>query len=220
MSVKVKICCIQNRDDARIALDAGVDALGLVSQMPSGPGIISDEEIKSLAAYIPRSVLSILLSSETNPRKLVARILYCGTRAVQLVNYVPYADLPLLRNALPKIILINVVHINSTDEIPVAEAYAPQSDYLLLDSGNPAAEIQTLGGTGKIHNWDISASIVKRVQTPVWLAGGLNPDNVSAAIQKVKPFGVDVCSGVRHNGALDSKKLADFLQAIHAGNSQ
>ena len=93
-------------------------------------------------------------------------------------------------------------------------AYAPFVDAFLLDSGKPGAAIPTLGGTGDVHDWDISAAFVAASPRPVFLAGGLTAANVGAAIARVRPFGVDLCSGVRTDDRLDAAKLAAFVGAV------
>ena len=102
------------------------------------------------------------------------------------------------------------------DDSSVEEAIsiAPLVDGLLLDSGNVKSSVKELGGTGRTHNWDLSRAIVETTQTPVWLAGGLNSENIVDAIEAVSPFGVDVCSGVRSEGRLDEVKLAQFINNI------
>ncbi len=93
---------------------------------------------------------------------------------------------------------------------------APLVDALLLDSGNPTLRIKVLGGTGRLHNWSVSRTIRDRVNVPVFLAGGLKPNNVRAAIEAVRPFGVDVCSGLRTDGRLDPTLLHDFMHAARS----
>jgi phosphoribosylanthranilate isomerase len=88
------------------------------------------------------------------------------------------------------------------------------ADALLLDSGRPALSVKELGGTGRVHDWAISAELVRAVRIPVFLAGGLNAANVADAIRQVKPFAVDVCSGVRTGGKLDEGELAAFMHAV------
>ena len=90
----------------------------------------------------------------------------------------------------------------------------PEVDVVLLDSGTTTGDKKIYGGTGQIHDWNESASIVEALSTPVWLAGGLNPSNVASALKVVRPAGVDVCSGLRPEGVLDSRRLADFIAAV------
>jgi phosphoribosylanthranilate isomerase len=87
-------------------------------------------------------------------------------------------------------------------------------DALLLDSGNPSLATKELGGTGRAHDWAVSRRIRDAVGVPVYLAGGLNPQNVRKAIAQVQPFGVDVCSGLRTDGRLDAVKLEEFMRAV------
>jgi phosphoribosylanthranilate isomerase len=78
--------------------------------------------------------------------------------------------------------------------------------------------VKLLGGTGRIHDWAVSRRVVEAVREPVFLAGGLNPGNVGDAIRSVRPFGVDVCSGLRTAGRLDDAKLTDFMAAVAAAD--
>lgn len=94
---------------------------------------------------------------------------------------------------------------------------ADRVDALLLDSGNQKLAVKELGGTGRTHDWRISRQIVETVPVPVFLAGGLTPENVSTAIQEVRPFGLDVCSGLRTNGKLDGEKVKRFFASVQSG---
>ena len=99
--------------------------------------------------------------------------------------------------------------------LDLLERYDPYAHTFLLDSGRPAATEVELGGTGRTHNWEVSAEFVRQSKKkPVFLAGGLRPDNVAEAIERVSPFGVDLCSGVRTLGKLDRVKLERFMNAV------
>jgi len=91
-------------------------------------------------------------------------------------------------------------------------------DAILLDSGNPNLRVKELGGTGRVHNWQLSRRIREQASCPVFLAGGLKPENVKEAIETVEPFAVDVCSGVRTNGLLDAEKLGRFISEVRAAD--
>lgn len=93
-------------------------------------------------------------------------------------------------------------------------ALAKQVDALLLDSRNPNLAVKELGGTGRVHNWQLSRQIREQVSKPVFLAGGLHAGNVREAIETVQPFGLDLCSGVRTNGQLDMRKLEAFFERV------
>lgn len=212
MITRIKICCISSLDEAMLAVNLGVDALGLVSEMPSGPGIIPEAQIHDIVSALPPAVSSFLLTSKTTANEVIAQQNRTGVNTLQLVDYMETVELKKLREHLPGIKLVQVIHVQSVEDINRALMYEPYCDALLLDSGNPNKEIKELGGTGRTHNWDISQKIVERTEKPVFLAGGLKTGNLPEAIEKVKPFAVDVCSGVRTNGVLDPVKLKQFIQ--------
>jgi len=208
---KVKICCIQSIEEAQIAIDNVVYAIGLVSNMPSGPGVTSESTIKEIAEWAPDNIKTVLLTSLRNPQEIITQQKYCQTNTVQLVDSQKIGTYKILRAELPDVQIIQVIHVIDDSSISEALALAKYVDMLLLDSGNPKLETKELGGTGRTHNWRISREIVNEVDIPVFLAGGLTPDNVAGAIEKVKPFGVDVCSGVRTGGDLDAVKVGRFI---------
>ena len=216
MATRVKICCIETEAMARAAIDAGASALGLVTAMPSGPGVISDAQARRIAALAPPGVATFLLTSANDPAGLVAQVAAAGTSVVQIVDAVAPAAYAALRQALPAVKIVQVIHVEDEDALDEARAIAPLVDGLLLDSGRPKAAIKELGGTGRVHDWRISQRIVAAVPRPVYLAGGLGPGNVAEAIRAVRPFGVDLCSGVRSDGKLDAQKLAALMTAVHA----
>ena len=216
MRIRIKICCISSREEAAIAISHGADAVGLVAKMPSGPGPITDELIADIAKTIPVDIASFLLTSEQSSVKIIDHVLRTGTNTVQIVDELSEGKYQHIRETLPKLKIVQVIHV--TDEESIEQALQVQEfvDYILLDSGNPKAAIKTLGGTGNTHNWLISRELVKAVSVPVFLAGGLNAGNVREAIQTVQPFGVDICSGVRTEGKLHKQKLTDFISAVHS----
>src|SRR5262249_4409184 len=119
-----------------------------------------------------------------------------------------------LKSALPGISIVQVVHVTGPESVDEACSVADSVDAILLDSGNPSLTIKELGGTGRRHDWSLSREIRERVQIPIFLAGGLNENNVMEAIEAVGPFGLDLCSGVRTNGELDEAKLKKFFSAV------
>ena len=217
--VRAKICCISSIEEARLAVAAGTDALGLVAKMPSGPGPISDDLISRIADTVPPPVSCFLLTSETEPDAVVAHVKRCGTDTVQLVDAVPLHTYKALRSDCPNVRIVQVIHVEDEAAIDEAKTLAPHVDALLLDSGRPKASardgsVKELGGTGRTHDWSVSAKLVAEVEKPVFLAGGLNAFNVGEAIRAVRPFGVDLCSGVRTDGALDAEKLREYLEVV------
>ena len=216
--VRVKVCCIASVDEARLAIAAGASALGLVSEMPSGPGVIDETLIEEIASSTPPPIATFLLTSQTNPAAVADRVRLTGVNTVQLCDRMPSGAHAELRAALPGVSLVQVIHVTGEESVAEAAESAGQVDALLLDSGNQSLAIKELGGTGRTHDWSLSARIVGAVPVPVFLAGGLRPDNVEEAIRRVRPFGVDLCSGVRTNGALDADKLDRFMRAVAAAS--
>lgn len=212
---RLKVCCIASVDEARLAVDLGASALGLVSAMPSGPGVIDEATIARIAATVPPGVATFLLTSETSVDSIVAQQRRCGTNTIQMCDRLREGRLADLRQALPGIGIVQVVHVVDDDAMREAVAAAADADAVLLDSGRPGATVKELGGTGRVHDWAISARIREAIApTPLYLAGGLRPENVREAITAVRPFGIDVCSGVRTNDHLDQGALAGFVAAI------
>jgi phosphoribosylanthranilate isomerase len=212
---RIKICCIQSEEEARLAIAQGADALGLVGTMPSGPGPIDDALIAAIAARVPPPVATFLLTSETEAAAIIAHARRCRTNTLQLVDRVADEVYPQLRQALPGIKLVQVIHVAGEESVGEAVAAAAHADALLLDSGQPHAAIRVLGGTGRIHDWVVSRRIIETVACPVFLAGGLRADNIGAALATVRPFGVDVCTGVRRaDYSLDPAKLEAFVAAV------
>jgi phosphoribosylanthranilate isomerase len=209
---RIKICCISSIQEARLAIRYGANALGLVSAMPSGPGVITEDEIARIAETIPPAVASFLLTSQQDVDNIIAQQQRCRVNTIQLVDSLPEESYPRLQEMLPGIALVQVIHVRGPEAVAEAQRIAPYVHALLLDSGNPTLTVKELGGTGRVHDWEVSRTIREAVNVPVFLAGGLKAENVREAIQRVGAFGLDLCSGVRTNGHLDESKLAQFFQ--------
>lgn len=216
MRIRIKICCISSIHEAKLAIGHGADALGLVGKMPSGPGPIPDWLISEIVKTIHPPVASFLLTCEQSSEEIIYHVKRTDTNTVQIVDELTTGTYEDIRTALPHLKIVQVIHVMDDTSIEEAIRIAPGVDALLLDSGNPKGPTKTLGGTGNIHNWEISRDIVKAVNVPVFLAGGLHAGNIREAIQKVQPFGVDICSGVRTEGKLDPNKLDSFIKAVHS----
>ena len=217
---RFKICCISSIDEAKLAVAHGASALGLVASMPSGPGVISESMIAEIAETIPPGVASFLLTSRQDIAAIIDQQLRCGVNSIQICDRLTRGTHHELRQALPGIGLVQVIHVLDDSSIDEARLVAPHVNAILLDSGNPKLATKELGGTGRVHNWQISRKIRDAVNVPVYLAGGLNADNVANAIAQVRPFGVDICSGVRTDGRLDDIKLAAFCKNVLASTPQ
>ena len=214
MRTRVKVCCIANIEEARMAVDAGADALGLVAEMPSGPGPISDAEIQQIVPQIPPPISTFLLTSRTRAEDIAEHVALIGPSTVQIVSHISAKESQRLAQLIPNVQRVQVIHVENESALDLIPMYAPYVHAFLLDSGRPSAETVELGGTGRTHDWAISAAFVAASPLPVILAGGLNDENVESAIAKVKPFAVDLCSGVRTVGQLDQEKLIRFMTAV------
>jgi phosphoribosylanthranilate isomerase len=212
MIPRIKICCISSENEAKTAIEFGASAIGLVARMPSGPGPISDELIRQIADTIPPPVATFLLTSETTVRKIIEHHNRTNTNTIQIVDSLLSGTYSQLKTALPCVKIVQVIHVIDERSVDEAIGISEMVDAILLDSGNPKLKIKELGGTGRIHNWKLSRQIRDKSKCPVFLAGGLNPENVRQAIEEVQPFAVDVCSGVRTGGHLDRKKLGLFIR--------
>jgi phosphoribosylanthranilate isomerase len=210
----VKICCIASEAEARLAIGHGADAIGLVAEMPSGPGPIPDAEIRAIAAGVPAGIDTFLLTARTEAAAIIDHIRYCATTTIQLVDEVAIAAYAEIREALPELRIVQVLHVGGEETVEEARRAAPLVDAILLDSGRPDGAVKELGGTGRVHDWQVSRRIVEATERPVYLAGGLNTENVAEAIRTIRPYGVDLCSGVRTDGALDADRLAAFMAAV------
>ncbi len=211
---RVKICCIISVEEAALAVECGASALGLVSHMPSGPGVISDELIAEIAATVPPSIGTFLLTSRQSVADIVEQQRFCRTNTIQICDHLTDGTHRDLKDALPGISVVQVIHVTGPESIKEAERIAPHVDAILLDSGNQKLAVKELGGTGRTHDWTLSRTIRERIRVPLFLAGGLTPDNVGQAIDGVGPFALDVCSGVRTDGKLDATKLQRFFVAV------
>jgi phosphoribosylanthranilate isomerase len=215
---QVKICCIASVEEARLAISAGALALGLVSSMPSGPGVIDEALIAEIAACVRQEspgVDTFLLTAHTRAKAIAEQYARLRTTTLQLVDHVPPEELQHLRRLCPDARLVQVIHVQGEASVQEAAAAAPWVDALLLDSGNPSLVVKELGGTGRTHDWATSRRIRDALHPrPVFLAGGLHADNVRQALTAVQPYGVDLCSKVRTEGRLDAAKLHAFMAAV------
>lgn len=212
MGVRIKICCISSISEALTAIQFGADAVGLVGKMPSGPGPIPDDLIYKIAGSIPPPIGTFLLTSETSVPGIIKHHQRTNTNTIQIVDLLTDGTYSQIKVSLPSVKIVQVIHVLDSKSVDLAIKLSESVDAILLDSGNPNLRIKELGGTGRVHNWKLSRQIRDMAKCPVFLAGGLNPENVKQAIDEVQPFAIDVCSGVRTNGVLDRDKLSAFVR--------
>jgi phosphoribosylanthranilate isomerase len=182
--------------------------------MPSGPGPVSDELIKEIASAVPPPVATFLLTSETSVYEIIKHHQRTNTNTIQMVDSLTEGTYTQLKSALPSVKIVQVIHVIDENSVNEAIRISESVDAILLDSGNPNLEVKELGGTGRVHDWELSRQIRINAKCPVFLAGGLRPENVRQAIETVRPYVVDVCSGVRTGGNLDIQKLENFFKEV------
>ena len=200
--------------EARLAVALGADAVGLVGHMPSGPGVIGVAAAAQIAKEMPCGTDTFLLTSAIRAKEIVKDLAVCPASAVQIVRHIDPGEYPELINAAPRVRRIQVVHIEDEGALDLLARYEPFVDAFLLDSGKTFGPEQQFGGTGATHNWTISRRFVEKTDIPVYLAGGLNSANVFEAITQVRPYGVDLCTGVRTDDQLDPAKLEAFMSEV------
>lgn len=219
MRTRIKICCIASLEEAELAIRGGADAIGLVGAMPSGPGVIDDLTIAAIASAVPLPVATFLLTAESTAQGITEHVRRTGPSAVQIVSHLDPTESEKLVGLLPTTKRVQVIHVEDEHALDLIPDYAPHAHAFLLDSGRPSRPVPEYGGTGRIHDWKISAEFVRRSPLPVFLAGGLSASNVGEAIRVVRPFGVDLCSGVRSDGRLDQEKLVAFIDAVRQADA-
>lgn len=211
---RVKICCISSVEEADLAIRHGASALGLVSSMPSGPGVIEEELIAEIAARVPPPIATFLLTSLQDTDSIIRQQRRLKTNTLQIVDRLEQGSYEDLRRALPGVSIVQVIHVTGEESIEEAVTVARSVDAILLDSGNRKLAVKELGGTGRTHDWTISRRIREAVGVPIFLAGGLKPENVAEAIRDVGPFGLDICSGVQTKGGWMRRSWRDFFEAV------
>lgn len=210
--MKIKVCCMSSPNEVKMAIEAGITAAGFVTRMPSGAGIIEDELAIALCEEFYGNIQTWLLTSQTDEEHLREQLNLFKISHLQIVDYVDIDVCIRLKKEFPWVDFVQVIHVLSEADIERAILAQEWASILLLDSGNPANA--ALGGTGKTHDWSLSRRIVEEVDIPVYLAGGLNPDNVKDAIKAVGPAGVDVCSGLRADDRLSPQLLEAFVREV------
>jgi phosphoribosylanthranilate isomerase len=202
-----------------MAVRYGASAVGLVSAVPGGPWVLAEERIADIASRLPPGVASFLVTTRQEVAAIIAQQRRCHANTVQLGDRLTDGTYQELRTALPGVHIVQVIHVTGEEALQEAQMVAPQVDALVLDSGSRDLRHKQLGGTGQTHDWHISSRICRAVEVPVFLAGGLNPLNVADAIRLVRPYGVDLCTGVRTDGRLDEEKMRAFFAAINIANT-
>jgi len=210
--MKCKICGTATQADLKCAVDAGTDAVGFLMGITHlTQDAVSPDEAAKMIATLPPFIEPVAVThlQEANPIIAILQRSRCTT--LQIQNTISPSEVAIIRDTLPYVHIIKAVHVIDELSIETAVRVSAYSDAIILDTRTA----ERLGGTGIPHDWNISATIVKSVDIPVLLAGGLTPENVVQAIERVHPYGVDVHTGVKKNGIRDAEKTRAFVEAAH-----
>jgi len=195
--MKVQIEGITNLEDALKAVEYGVDSIGFFADLPTeGCCRINLDETRSIIQKLPPFVSSALVTVEDNAKKIIDMMKYTGATTVLLYDKIHLEQIQQIKEHLPYVKIMYSISVIDESSILEAKQYENYVDGLILDTVN--LETGKLGGTGKTHDWNISKQIISESNVPVALAGGLTPDNVKEAIDKVKPWGIDVHTGIEN----------------------
>ena len=214
MNTKIKICGIRSIDDLSLSLQCGANAIGLiVGAKYVTEDNLSIEKATEIWKKIPPFVSSVLVSHGLCADEILSIHNKVSTTTIQLQNNISKDNILIIRKSLPYIKLIKAIHVTGEESIKEAISYKDIVDAILLDTKTS----NRIGGTGITHDWNISKKIVSILNKPVILAGGLNPTNITDAVTTVKPFAVDVNSGIEDfNGNKSPELTSVFIRKIHA----
>lgn len=210
---KAKICGNRTARDLDVAIAAGADAVGLISGVRHvSEDAISAETARALLARVPVFVTPVLVTHLVTAEAVVALHRSVPAPVIQLHDAIADDQVQALRRTLPGVRLVRAVHVIDETSVNRAAATAPGVDAVLLDSRTS----DRIGGTGLTHDWRLSRRIVEALDVPVVLAGGLTPDNLTEALATVRPYAVDVNSGVDDaRGDKDADRVRRFVALAH-----
>lgn len=212
--VRVKVSCVRSPEEARRAVSFGAAAIGVASHVPFTSAGLSDEEITAIASAVEPEVGTFLLTDLEDPAAIAEQAVRCGVNTVQLWSELSAAAYVEIRRSAPDLSIAQTIHVVDEGAIEKARELAGVADALVLGSTNPEPPFRWDSPHGRTHDWQISRRIAESAMIPVILSGGLTHLNVADAVRAVRPYGVEVCSGVRRDGALDTSMLVQFLETL------
>ncbi|MBN1324079.1 MAG: phosphoribosylanthranilate isomerase [Methanotrichaceae archaeon] len=202
---KAKICGITCKEELGYAIDAGADAIGFVVEVEGSYHSISADRARDLISSVPVFTKSVIVISPKDLEEACDLARKTGADVLQIHGGIGPRDMRLLKKAVSQR-LVAATSPGSAD----VQALSGVADAILLDTLKDGR----LGGTGEVHDWSRSADLVRELDVPVILAGGLSPSNVAEAIKTVHPYAVDVSSGVETDRLKDPSKVTRFVQAV------
>ncbi|MFW6039529.1 MAG: phosphoribosylanthranilate isomerase [Gemmatimonadota bacterium] len=212
--VRVKVSCLRSPEEARRAVSFGAAAIGIASGVPGSTEELDDDQIAAVTASVRDDIGTFLLTALEDPNEIAAKAERCGVNTVQLWEALPPEAYIELRRAAPGLSVAQSIHMGEGNPVERALEMAGVADALVLGSTNPEPPFRWTSPHGRTHDWEASRRIVAAVNVPVILSGGLTRRNVADAVRLVRPYGVEVCSGVRTDGGLDTSLLVQFLESV------
>ena len=206
--MRVKICGTATFADLDCAVAAGADAVGFLMGITHvTQDAVTPETAAAMVATLPPFIVPVAVTHLTKPSDLIRIVELARCTTLQIQDMVTPDDIAEVREALPYLRIMKAVHVMDESAITTAKYFSDTADAILLDTRTA----DRIGGTGITHDWNISAKIVKECSCPVILAGGLTPENVTEAIIRVRPYAVDVHTGVKKNGVRDAERTRAFV---------
>ncbi len=210
--MKVKICANTSIEEAQMCLDAKADIIGiLVGQEHASSDFVDKQKAKEICNYINKRCDVSLVTHLTDAKRIIELTEYIGNNIIQLHSDIKEEEVEKIKKRLPNIKLVRLIHVASDGTICTDYKKMKYADYYLLDSFN--LKTNQVGGTGLTHDWKKSRELIELLDKPTFLAGGLNPNNVSLAINTARPYGVDVNSGCKNDfEKKDKEKVKQFVK--------
>ena len=206
--MRVKICGTATFADLDCAVAAGADAVGFLMGITHvTQDAVTPETAAAMVATLPPFIVPVAVTHLTKPSDLIRIVELSRCTTLQIQDMVTPDDIAEVREVLPYLRIMKAVHVMDESAITTAKYFSDTADAILLDTRTA----DRIGGTGITHDWNISAKIVKECSCPVILAGGLTPENVTEAIIRVRPYAVDVHTGVKKNGVRDAERTRAFV---------
>lgn len=210
--IKVKICANKSIEEAKMSIDAGADIIGiLVGQEHTSNDFVDKYTAKEIADFAKGKCDISLVTHLTNAEDIIGLTNFIGNNVIQLHSDIEEIEVEKIKKELQNVKLARLIPVSVDGEICTNYKKIKYADYYLLDSFN--LKTNQVGGTGLTHDWNKSRELIKILDKPTFLAGGLNPNNVADAIKQANPYGVDVNSGCKNdNGIKDKEKVKLFIK--------
>jgi len=210
--MNIQMAGIRNVNDALMCVDCGVNIIGLlVGQAHTSDDFISKELARAIKIALPLEIKTTLITHLENAREIIEIAKFIEVDYIQLHSYISESEVEIIRKELPDKKLLRLIHIGEDGKVLNDIKSIKYVDFYFTDSIN--TKTNQVGGTGLTHNQETDKMLVETLEKPVFIAGGLTPENVAEAIRVCKPYGVDVNSGCRaKDGSRDKEKVIAFVK--------